>query len=161
MYWLDIVLLIFLALSTFNGFIQGLIKAALSLVGIIIGVLLAGNLYQPLSGLLGFIPNEDIADIVAFLLILVGVMIIANLLARLLKTVATIVMLSWVNRLGGAIFGMLVGAIFLSAILVTWAKFSGSDTITESVIASFFLDKFPLILALLPADFDVIRDFFQ
>jgi membrane protein required for colicin V production len=161
MYWLDIVLLILLALSAFNGFVQGLIKAALSLVGIIIGVLLAGNLYQPLSDLLGFIPNEDIADIVAFLLILVGVMVIANLLARLLKTVATIVMLGWVNRLGGAIFGMLVGAIFLSAILATWAKFFGSDTVTESVIASFFLDKFPLIRALLPADFDVIRDFFQ
>ena len=161
MYWLDIVLLILLALSAFNGFVQGLIKAALSLVGIIIGVLLAGNLYQPLSGLLSFIPNEDIADIVAFLLILVGVMVVANLLAQLLKTVATIVMLGWVNRLGGAIFGMLVGTIFLSAILATWAKFFGSDIVTESVIASFFLAKFPLILALLPANFDVIRDFFQ
>ena len=161
MNWLDIVLLVMLALSAVNGLIQGLIKAVLSLVGIIVGVILAGQFYQPLSDLFGFINNEDTADIVAFLIILIGVMLLAYLLAQLLTKVATVTMLGWVNRLGGAIFGLLVGAIFLSALLATWVKFSGSDTVTSSAIAGFLLDKFPLILTLLPEDFDAIRDFFQ
>jgi len=161
MNWLDIVLLVLLALSALNGLTQGLIRAALSLAGIILGVILAGRFYQPLSDLFGFISNEHIADIAAFLIILIGVMLLTYLLALLLTKVATVTMLGWVNRLGGAVFGLLVGTIFLSALLATWVKFFGSDTVTSSAIASFLLDKFPLILALLPPDFDAIRDFFQ
>jgi len=33
--------------------------------------------------------------------------------------------------------------------------------ITESIVAAILLDRFPLILALLPDEFDVIRSFFQ
>ena len=161
MHWLDIAVLVILAVSAFNGLRQGLIKTALSLVGLIIGVILAGQFYQQLAGLLAFIPNEDIANIAAFILILVGVMVIANILARLLKFAVSVVLLGWVNRLGGAVFGLVLGAIFLSAILATWAKFFGSDSISESFMATFLLDKFPLILALLPAEFDAIGDFFQ
>ncbi len=161
MNWLDIVLLVILGVSAFGGLTQGLIKAGLSLAGIIVGVILAGNFYEPLSGLLSFIPNEDIADIAAFILILVGVMVVANILARLLKFAVSVVLLGWVNRLGGAVFGLVLGAIFLSAILATWAKFFGGDSVAESAIASFLLDKFPLILALLPDEFDAIHDFFQ
>lgn len=161
MHWLDIAVLVILGVSAFNGLRQGLIKTALSLAGLIIGVILAGQFYQQLAGLLAFIPNEDIANIAAFILILVGVMVIASILARLLKFAVSVVLLGWVNRLGGAVFGLVLGAIFLSAILATWAKFFGSDSISESFMAAFLLDKFPLILALLPAEFDAIRDFFQ
>lgn len=161
MNWLDIAVLVILGVSAFNGLRQGLIKTALSLAGLIIGIILAGQFYQQLAGLLAFIPNEDIANIAAFILILVGVMVIASILARLLKFAVSVVLLGWVNRLGGAVFGLVLGAIFLSAILATWAKFFGSDSISESFMAAFLLDKFPLILALLPAEFDAIRDFFQ
>ena len=154
-------MLVLLALATLNGLFQGLIKAVLSLAGIILGVILAGRLYQPLSNVLDFINNESAADIIAFLIILIGVIIIAALLSRLLTKVATITMLGWVNRLGGAVFGLLLGGIFLSALLATWVKFFETDAVTNSAIAGFLLDKFPLVLALLPEDFDAVRDFFQ
>ncbi len=161
MHWLDIVLLVALVFPTFMGLRQGLIKAVLSLVGLIIGVILAGNFYEQLAGLLGFISNPDIANVVAYVLILVVVLVAATLLAKLLKTVIKAVMLGWVNNLGGAVFGFLIGAIFMGAILATWVRFFGSDMLAESFIAEFLLDKFPLILSLLPDEFDVVRDFFN
>jgi hypothetical protein len=39
--------------------------------------------------------------------------------------------------------------------------FSGMDAvIAQSVVARFLMGKFPLLLALLPEEFDFIRDFF-
>jgi len=161
MNWLDIVIIVALIIPAFIGLKQGIIKAALSLAGLIIGVVLASNLYQPLARVLGFIPNEDIANVVAFVLILVVVMVIATLLARLLKFIASVVMLGWVDHVGGAIFGFLIGAILCGALLAIWVKFLGTGLITESFLAGVLLDKFPLVLVLLPGEFDAIRDFFQ
>ena len=161
MNWLDIVLLVALAIPTFIGLKQGLIKSVLSLVGLIIGVILASNFYEARGSRLGFIPNPDIANITAFILILVGVLVIATILARLLKFIVSIVMLGWVNYLGGAVFGLLLGAILWGAILAIWVKFLGTELIMESLVASVLLDKFPLVLALLPSEFDAIRSFFQ
>jgi len=162
MNWLDIVILVILAVTAFTGLKRGLIKSALSLVGLIIGVILAGRLYSLVAGLLPFIENESVANGVAFAIILIVVMIIASVLASLLKWVASAVMLGWANYLGGAVFGLLLGAITAGALLTMWVNFLGSaDSVIESAFAGFLLDGFPAVLALLPEEFNAIRDFFE
>ncbi len=161
MNWLDIVIAIMLILPIFTGLKQGLIKSAISLAGLMIGVVVASNYYQALGDRLTFITNEDFANIAAFAIILIVIMIIANVIAALLKVTAKIVLLGWVDHLGGAVFGLLMGAIFMGAILATIVKFFGSSLIVDSFLAGILLDKFPLVLGFLPGEFDVIRDFFQ
>ena len=162
MSWLDIVIIAILIISTILGLKIGIIKAVLSLAGLIIGVILAGRYYVPLSEQLAFIPHAGVAKIVAFVIILIGVMVIAGVLASLLKWAASIAMLGWVNRLGGAIFGLGLGAILCGALLATWIKFLGiAGIIVESTLARTLLDYFPVVLALLPGEFDAIRSFFQ
>ena len=161
MNWLDIVILVCLVVPVFIGLKIGLIKAVLSLVGLIIGVVLASNLYKPLANIMGFISNENVANIIALIIILLVVMVAATIAVRLLKFIASVTMLGWVDHLGGAIFGFLLGAILWSALLATWVKFFDTDLIKEAFIAGILLDKFPLILGLLPSEFDVIRDFFK
>jgi len=161
MNWLDIILLVMLFVPTFIGLRKGLIKAALSFAGLLIGVVLAGNFYKPVSRIFGFIDNENVAYILAFLLILALVMVAAFFLARLLKSIISITMLGWVDNFGGAALGFLSGFLFLGAILATWVKFFGSDLVTESFLGKVMLDYFPLVLGLLPGEFDSIKDFFQ
>ena len=162
MNWLNIAIIVVLAISSFLGLKTGIIKAVLSLAGLIVGVILAGQFYVALSEQLSFISQSGLAEVVAFAVILIGVMVIAVVLARLLKWAASVVMLSWVNHLGGAIFGLVLGAIFCGALLAIWVKWLGvGNTITESIVAAILVDKFPLVLALLPGEFDVIRSFFQ
>ena len=162
MNWLDIVILAVVVIATFWGLRLGIIKAVLSLAGLIVGVILAGRYYVPLSEQLTFIPQAGVAEIVAFAIILIGVMVVAGVLARLLKWAASAVMLGWVNNLGGAVFGLVLGALLCSALLATWVKFLGiAEVISESSLAAILLDRFPAVLALLPDEFDAVRSFFQ
>ena len=162
MNWLDIIIIIIVAIFIFIGFGIGIIRAALSLAGVIVGVVLAGSFYVPLSGLLSFIPQTRVAEVVAFLIILIAVIIIASLLARLLRWAISAVMLGWVDRLGGAIFGLVLGAILGSALLVIWGKFFDvAGVISQSSLAVILLDRFPAVLALLPDEFDAVRSFFR
>lgn len=162
MNWLDIAILVILAIATFTGLKRGLIKSVLSLAGLIIGIILAGRLYTYVAGLLTFIQQEGIAEVVAFALILIVVMIIAAVLASLLKWFASIVMLGWANYLGGAVFGLILGATSTGALLTLWVNFLGApEVVGESGIAGILLNRFPAVLALLPSEFDAIRSFFQ
>ncbi len=162
MSWLDIVLLVVIAIATFLGFRTGIIKAVLSLAGVIVGVILAGRYYVSLSEQLTFITHAGAAKIVAFAIILIVVMIIAGVAASLLKWAASIVMLGWVNHLGGALFGFVLGAILCGAFLATWINFLGiGGAIADSALARVLLDYFPMVLVLLPDEFDAVRSFFQ
>ncbi len=161
MNWLDIVIIAVLVVAAILGLRTGIIKAVLSLAGLIIGVILAGHYYVPLSEQLTFIASATAAKVVAFAIILIGVMVIAGVLASLFKWAVSIVMLGWVNRLGGAVFGLVLGAVFCSALLAIWVKALGMGVVTESGLATLLLDRFPMVLALLPDEFDGIRSFFQ
>ncbi|MFC1961492.1 CvpA family protein [Chloroflexota bacterium] len=162
MNWLDIVLIVLIAVPTFVGLKMGIIKALLSLVGMILGIILAGIFYAPLAASLTFIDQENLAKIVAFAIIFLGIMIIAGVAAAILSKIVSLMLLGWVNHLGGAAFGFLLGAVFCGALLAIWVRFLGSgETLTSSGLALILLDKFPMVLALLPDEFDVIRAFFK
>jgi len=162
MNWLDIVILVIIAISTFIGLKIGIIKAFFIIAGGIIGVFLAGRFSDSLAERLAFISNPDIAGMVAFAIILIGVMIIAAILAAVIKWATSAVLLGWVNYLGGAILGFILGAIFCAALLTMWVNFQGgSSAVSESVLARFLLNGFPFILTLLPAEFDSVRSFFR
>jgi membrane protein required for colicin V production len=162
MNWLDIVILVAIAIAVFLGLRMGLIKAVLVLAGIIVGVVLAGHFSGPLAQRLTFISSESVAKVVAFAIIMLAVLAVAAIVAALLTWTAKVVMLGWVNRLGGAVLGLLLGALFCSALLAMWVNFVGmADAIAESAIATILLDRLPMVLALLPDEFDAVRSFFQ
>jgi len=162
MNWLDIVILVLIILSTLIGLKVGIIKAVLSMAGVIAGVVLAGRYYTALAGHLTFISQPALAKIIAFAIILIVVMIIAAVLASLIKWAVSAMLLGWVNRLGGAVFGLVLGAIFCGALLTLWGKFAGETSpVADSALARLLLDSFPVVLALLPGEFDSVRSFFQ
>ena len=158
----DIAIVVVIVVPTLIFLRMGIIKAVLSLVGLIVGVILAGQFYEVLSTQLSFIPQAGVAEIVAYAIILIGVMIVAAVLARLLKWVTSMMMLGWVNKLGGAAFGFVLGVLLCSALLAIWAKYLGTiGIVSQSILAAILLDRFPLVLALLPGEFDAIRSFFR
>jgi membrane protein required for colicin V production len=161
MNWLDVVILVVFAISVFSGLRVGLIKVLFTVVGIIVGVVLAGHFSTSLGDKMTFISNPGWAKIAAFAIILVVVMIISGILAAFLSKLISLVLLGWVNRLAGAVLGLVVGAFFMAAILSIWVHYLGpSATVSNSALARFLLDKFPFVLGLLPSEFDSIRNFF-
>jgi membrane protein required for colicin V production len=143
MNWLDIVILVILVITVFLGLKAGLIKMVISLAGLILGIFMAGRLYQALADKL-------------------SVMIVAAIVAWLLTKLISAITLGWVNRLGGALVGLLIAAIFIGAILAVWAKYGGgSNIIAHAWLGKLLVDKFPLVLGLLPPEFDSVHTFFK
>jgi membrane protein required for colicin V production len=162
MNWLDIVILVVLAIAVVTGLKMGLIKAVLLVVGIIVGVVLAGQFSGPLGERLTFISSEGVAKGVAFAIIMLAVLAAAAIVAALLTWATRLVMLGWVNRLGGAILGLFLGAFFCGALLAMWVHFLGmADVIADSAIATVLLDRLPMVLGLLPSEFDSVRSVFH
>ena len=162
MNWVDIVIAVVILISTIIGLRNGLIKVVLSLAGLIIGITLAGRYYLTLAGHLSFIHQVAVANVVAFIIILVVVMMIASLIALILTKIVSAMMLGWLNRLGGAVFGFLEGAFLMAIALALWAKFgSPPAAVGTSTLARILLDRLPAVLALLPSQFDSVRPFFQ
>ena len=162
MNWLDIVLIIAIGITTFIGLRKGIIKMALTLGGLVLGIFLAGRYYVPFSEYLTLISSPVWAKVAAFAIIFVGVMVVAAVVAHFLERLASAILLGWVNRLVGAIIGFFVGALFCGAVLAIWVKYLGvSGAIEGSKIAPILLDRFPSVLALLPSEFDGIKNFFN
>jgi membrane protein required for colicin V production len=158
---IDLIIIIALLASLLVGLFQGFALTLLSLIGSVVGVLLASHYYSQLAGVLKFISNPGAADIVAFVVILIAVLIIAAIIGGVLKSVLSAIKLGCVDRIAGAVLGLLLGTLFVGAILAGIVKFFGQSAVTESAIARILLDKVPFVLSLLPGQFDTIRNFFR
>jgi membrane protein required for colicin V production len=162
MNWLDIVIIVLLVIGIFSGLKTGFIKSLFSLAGLVLGIALAGRYYTSLAGFLTFLPNETIANIAAFIIIFVVVLIIAAILGTVFTKQVSTLLLGWLNRLLGAVFSLFLGAFFIASILTIWVQFAGpNDIILGSLIAPILLDKVPFILTLLPAEFNNVPNFFH
>ena len=161
MNWLDIVIIIGLLVALFSGLKAGLVKMLFIVVGVIIGVTLAGRYADGLGNAMGFISDHNTAATVAFVIILVATLIVALILAVIVERLVHWVLLGWLDSLGGAIFGLLLGAIFIGAILAMCYHWLGvQETIAGSALGRFLIDKFGLVLGLLPAEFQGIHSIF-
>jgi len=162
MNWLDILILVVLAISVIGGLMAGVIKILFGVVGIILGVVLAGRFGGPLADKLTFISDARTANILSFIVIMIVVLLIAGVLAFIFKKIAEGVLLGWINRLGGAVLGLLLGMLLMAAILTVSVKYAGfSGAVENSWMAGFLLNKFPVVLGLLPGDFKSVKDWFN
>ena len=98
MSWLDIVIIVVIAIGAFSGFKSGLIKVLFSVAGILLGIFLAGRFSDDFAGVLTFIP-DDWAKIAAFAIIMVAVLVISGILAAVLSKLISVVLLGWVTVL--------------------------------------------------------------
>ena len=165
MNWIDIVVIVFLAISTITGLRKGLIKTIIPLVGIIIAVVLGGRFYGSVADWLStWLHSPSQANIAGFAIIFVAVVIASLIIASLLSKFLSLLLLGWVDKLGGAILGLVMGGLVCGAILtiITKYNFPGMEgTIHDSSLASFFVAHFNMVLPFLPSDFDSVRQFFD
>lgn len=139
---LDFILLVTLFFFTFSGFWFGLIHSLGALIGTIAGVLLAGHYFEQLQAVIQpvFMTNENLAKIVAFLLIFIVVNRLVGLvfwlINKIFNVIAVIPFLKTINRLTGALLGFLEGTLVLGVVLVLIGKFPFADFIIPAIQAS-------------------------
>ncbi len=150
----DWFLIAILAYSTIVAFVRGILLELFSLGGLIVGFLLAAWNYHSLAALFRrVITTASVADIVAFLLIAVGVMVVSALIGRTLHRTADAIGLGFFDRLLGAAFGFARGCLLGVAILIAATAFlEKSDWIENSHLAPYFLAGAHAVSFVVPHD---------
>lgn len=128
MNWFDIVIIAIIAVGAFMGMRTGLIGAAITAVGGIIGWLIAGRLSDKVGGLFGdSLSNDTIVTVISYIVIVAVALFIARIVARIVRpilSIATLGLSSMVDKLGGLALGLLLGLAISSAFIVVMARFA-------------------------------------
>ena len=115
---LDIVLLVPLVWAIYDGFKRGILLQLGGIAGIILGIWLAFRFSGELAGKIGVDPQY--AYYVAFVLILIGCMLLLGVVGWLLGKIFNFVGLGILNRLGGVVLSLLKTALLLGALLIAF-----------------------------------------
>jgi len=162
--WLDLVFLIILLWAVRSSWETGLVQEAFTLAGLVFGILMAGQLYRPFARtLFGPAPN-NLANAITFLAILLAIWFGATFMGRLVRDTVHWIMLGWLDRLGGLLFGLLKGFVVIEIFLIVFARFPVLNTeelIQGSIIASWIQQYAPVVMALLPPDFRQLTNVFR
>jgi membrane protein required for colicin V production len=143
----DWLLLAILIWSTISAFLRGIVLELFSLGGLIAGILFASWNYQHLSPLLAsifhsvFNPSAATCNLMAFLFLVIGIMLLAAIAGRLIRRTAHTIGLGFLDRLFGGLFGLARGCLLGVALLMAAAAFfPHSEWISNSRLTPYFLD---------------------
>ena len=134
----DILIIVILGYSLVRGLFRGLVKELSSIIGVLGGFYAAYTYYKVLAGLLaGFIHDTSYLNILSFLAIFCGVLIVIGVLGVIIKYLLNIAFLGWVDRIGGVVFGVLKGVLIVSILFITLTTFlpKGTAFIRNSELA--------------------------
>ncbi len=166
MSWLDLLLIAILALSVATSFARGFAKELIGLIAAIVALLcgawfyrIAGAALRPLVG------SKEVANLLGFLLIVAGVIVLGWIVGWLIGLMAKITGLSWLDRLMGAAFGLARGVVVCVALITAMVAFApGKDSrtppraVVDSKIAPYLIDTAHAVTRAAPRE---LRDEFS
>jgi len=116
---LDILLWIVLAACAVKGFMKGLVREVCALLGVVAGAWAAFTYYGYVShAISGFIRlPRAFATPLSFLLIYLVLGLLFFFAGHLITTIFKVMLLGWLNRFGGIIFGLMQGAFIVCIVL--------------------------------------------
>lgn len=138
---IDWLILIVVLVSVLSAAKKGFFLEVFSLAGALLGLVLASWNYQRLlPWITRWIHSPPAAEAVSFLLIALGVMLIAGLLGRVIRWSVHSIGFGWADRLFGAIFGFVKGFVLVTiAVLVVAAFFPQAPWFRNSRLVPCFL----------------------
>lgn len=133
---IDIIFLILIVLAIIKGLSRGFIVAIFSFFAIIIGVAAAMKFSYLVSNWLqhSFNLNGIWLPVLSFLIVLIGVILLVRWIANAIQAAINIVMMEWLNKLGGVVLYLFIYLFVYSIILFYLTKmgFIKNETIASS-----------------------------
>lgn len=152
--WFDVSLVLIIMWSAITGLRSGLARVVIGVVATIAGLMAGFWCYRLLAEkLMPWVKTPTVANILGFLFIFVGVMILGALISSVLSRFFHWIGLSWFNHLLGGVAGFFRGALMIAALVDILVAFSPSPTPTflehsrvlpyASEVASWLVDMAP------------------
>ena len=164
----DVVLIIILAGFVFYGFFFGLIRTFGALVGVVAGAWLASRFYLDVfSWISKWWPgNPNIGKVVSFIICFTVVSHLIGwgfaLFEQAFKVATVVPFVKMLNRLFGALFGFIEGALTLGLVLYVAARYLPAGTVLAkwldaSAIVAFLINFSKILAPLLPEIYKKIQ----
>ena len=193
MNWLDVAILFLLGVSIMLGWRTGLFNAAFLAGGAAAGVFVAGHISGPVSELFtNSLFSDSLATVIAYAAITAVVFAAAQVLRGVLKRplhgMMKAVSVQWMDNLGGAALGVVLGLALTGGLITMMARLASdlpkeievvdlqgidrtelqtglNDSLTESALVPAYLEARHSIpgdaMGFVPDDFDVALDILE
>jgi membrane protein required for colicin V production len=150
--WVDLAIVIVVALSVLGGLSQGFFRCVCSLGGLVLGLLLAEWNYPIVAApLKSLVHSAELADIIGFILIAILVMAVAGVLGAVLHKTFKKIGLGCLDRLAGGVFGFFQGVLLVTlAIVVTVAFYPQAHWLVEAKLPRHFVAACHLSMRMSP-----------
>ncbi len=131
------------------GFRKGLIKQLGAIAGIIAGIIACRMFGPTVTDWCRAVATEGTSDILLTMIAYVGVFLLAYLIvsmsATLMQTAAKVVHIALLDRIGGAVFKMVLWLFILSLGVNAWCAFF-PEHLPEGKIANFVTSLAPMVI---------------
>jgi membrane protein required for colicin V production len=137
----DCICLLIILVSTGFALTKGLAREVISLAALLGGFFLAVLYYPVISSHLSeFTRTEAVSDLLGFVFIFLGTLIVGAVAAFLVNRFVKMASLQWVDRLLGGLYGFIRGWAVASVLVVALIAFPvRPDTIARSSLAPYLL----------------------
>ena len=138
----DIILLICFIPALISGLRKGLIAQLIAIISIFAGIWVSFEFASITSQWLSqyIEAPENVLEIVAFALIMVGVFVTLGIVGKMLEGILNLVMLGWANKLLGVAFAFVKSALVTGLLIMVFNSINTSfdlvsaETLSESVL---------------------------
>jgi len=139
------------------GIRRGIIRGVINLIGIATAIFLAIFWCKEVGEYINshYQLSREIADILGFVLIFLMVVLIARMFEVFLKKIFSLLFVSWIDGLGGALFGLTKGCLIVGILLVIITFIPLPLFLKEQLESSFLANRFAVMTAIV---YDYLKD---
>ncbi len=132
--WVTVLLL---AACAVWGWRSGVVRRLLELVGLVAAILASARFAAAVAPWLGArtAMSETTALLTAYVLVFVAALILVRLVARAIAAIVHWTPLGWLDRLGGALCGVLIASLLLSVGLIAVSQAPGGASVRDTFMA--------------------------
>ena len=138
--WIDLVVILVLALGVFAGFTQGAIVYGLNVLALLVAFVVAAQLKGPILDLLAFWGafTPEGRELLIFVLLFIGLSLTAWLVIYAAYRRTRLPIVKQLDEVGGAILGLLYVALFISLHLVVLDSYYLSGGAPVGWVAAYY-----------------------
>lgn len=150
----DWIILLALVLSVVQAASSGFFQEAFGIAGLVFGYLIAAWQYRHVAEYFApYISSRWLGEIVAFLAIFFGVMVLAGVLGKIVRWIAKEAGLNVVDRFLGGLLGLVRGCLAVAIVLVSMTAFTPTSRwLQGSGLAPYFLVVGRAVIWVAPAE---------
>src|ERR1700732_1636364 len=162
MSWLDIVVLVIVGYSVLAGFSGGFARVGVGFAATVLGIICGFWFYGIAAARVAdYVSWRGVANLIGFLLVFGAFVLAGAVVGRILASIFKWVGLSWLDRLLGAAFGFLRGAVIavaLVTVILAFAPAPPPPSIVQSKTLPYVIDTSSVLSSVTPHE---VKDAFR